>query len=212
MDTPIDPPLSAEEARVLGSLIEKDLTTPEYYPLSANALMLAANQKSNRDPVVDYDEPIVLDAVAALRHRGWAAELSGPGMRVAKYRHRLGEKLNLGRGELGLLAVLLLRGPQTLAELRERTSRMHSFEDIESIVFALRRLPDGYVTELARQPGWKETRWAQLLCGPVEAAAAGATRDSRVEPREALGERVARLETELAQLRAEFDELKRQFS
>jgi len=212
MDTPIDPPLSEEEARVLGSLIEKDLTTPEYYPLSANALMLAANQKSNRDPVVEYDEQVVLAAVAALRQRGWPAELSGPGMRVAKYRHRLGEKLNLGRGELGLLAVLLLRGPQTLAELRERTSRMHSFEDTESVVFTLRRLPDGYVTELVRQPGWKETRWAHLLCGPVEPGFAGAPRESRSEPREAIGERVARLESELAQLRAEFDELKRQLT
>lgn len=202
-----DPALSPEEGRVLGCLIEKDLATPEYYPLSLNALTLACNQKTNRDPVVDYDEHAVRDAVDLLKRRD-AAE-SVPSSRVVKYGHRLGAMFNLRRGDLALLAVMLLRGPQTLAEIRERAQRMFSFEDAEAVEAAIRRLPEGTIVEIPRQPGQKESRWAQQLTGPVDLsqiASAGAGR----EMREPLAERVQRLEEELARLRADFDDLRRQ--
>jgi uncharacterized protein YceH (UPF0502 family) len=193
--------LSPAEARVLGSLVEKDLATPEYYPLSLNALVLACNQKTNREPVSGYTEEEVRETVTGLRHRGLAEEVRDG--RVPKYAHQLGPRLNLGRGELALLTVMLLRGPQTLNELRDRTARMVSFDGADAVLSALRRLPEGFVTELPKRPGWKETRWAQLLTGEPDLTSAD------FAPADHPPDRLARLESEIAQLRAEFEELRR---
>src|ERR1700679_1828642 len=133
-------PLHAAEVRVLGALLEKDQTTPEYYPLTVNALVNGCNQKSSREPIVNYDEAIVTEALAALQYRGLATRISGAGHRVEKYGHRLGEKLNLGRREMALLCVLMLRGPQTVGELRGRTERMHDFADMEEVERVLESL------------------------------------------------------------------------
>lgn len=199
-------PLTAPQLRVLGCLIEKDLATPEYYPLSLNALTMACNQKTNRDPVTAYDEREVRNALESLSFKDLVED--EPGSRVVKYRHCLGQKLNLSRPELALLTVLMLRGPQTPGELRQRTSSMHSFDDTEAVLSSLRRMDAGLVLELVKQPGWKEPRWTQLLGGPVDASAAVA--GSVESHREPLADRVQRLEAELAQLRQEFEELRRQ--
>ena len=197
---------TAVEARVIGSLLEKDLATPEYYPLSLNALVLACNQKTNREPVTAYTEDDVRATLTALRHRGLAAEIQSS--RVSKFEHRLGQRLNLGKGELALLCVLLLRGPQTLNELKDRAARMHAFEDTDAIVSALHRMPSGLVVELPRRPGWKELRWAQLLTGEPD----------WVEPESAVlsspalaDDRAARIEEQLEELRSRLEELERKF-
>jgi uncharacterized protein YceH (UPF0502 family) len=193
------------EARVIGSLVEKDLATPEYYPLSLNGLVLACNQKTNREPVSAHTEDEVREVLTALRHRGLAAEIQSS--RVSKFEHRLGERLNLGRGELALLCVLLLRGPQTLNELKDRTARMHTLDDAEAVASALRRMPAGMVVELPRRPGWKEVRWAQLLTGEPEIPAEE-TAPVSVSGRE---DRLTRVEQELAELRSRLEELERKF-
>ena len=189
----------------MGSLLEKDLATPEYYPLSLNALVLACNQKTNREPVTDYSEEQVWETLAALRSRGLVAEV--PSSRVTKFEHRLGGQLNLGRGELALLAVLLLRGPQTLYELRERTARMHPFEDTDAVRSTLHRMPAGLVVELPPRPGWREIRWAEQLTGPPPTLAT-----TRPDP-EPIGpdDRLRRLEAEFQQLRARLEALERKF-
>src|SRR5580700_3511309 len=160
------------EVRVLGALLEKDITTPEYYPLTVNSLQNACNQKSNREPVVSYDETAVLQALELLQTKGLVVRISGAGHRVEKYGHRLGEKLNLGRRELALLCVLMLRGPQTVGELRGRTERMHEFVDMDEVEHVLKVLesqePDPLAAPMARG------RWAQLLGGPVEESVAAA--------------------------------------
>lgn len=199
--------LTPPELRVLGCLIEKDLATPEYYPLSLNALTMACNQKTNREPVTAYEEADVREALESLTAKGMVDEQQGS--RVVKYGHCLGEKLNLSRPELALLAVLLLRGPQTPGELRQRTHSMHAFDDTEAVISSLRRMDAELVLELTRQPGWKESRWAQLIGGPVESDATAPS--SAALQREALADRVQRLEEDLAKLRSEFDELRRQF-
>ncbi len=194
------------EARVIGSLLEKDLATPEYYPLSLNALVLACNQKTNREPVTSYSEEDVRATLTALRHRGLAAEIQSS--RVSKFEHRLGQRLNLGRGELALLCVMLLRGPQTLNELRDRTARMHSFEDTDAVVSALRRMPEELVRELPRRPGWKELRWAQWLTGEPEWNDPETTPPSNPQLSE---DRAARIEQQLDELRSRLEELERKF-
>jgi uncharacterized protein len=208
--------LSEPEARVLGSMIEKELATPDYYPLSLNALVNACNQKSNREPVVSYDDSTVLAALDLLRDKRLATVITGGDNRVPKHGHRAYETLDLGRRELALLCVLLLRGPQTIGELKERTGRMYEFDDLESVESALDRLASldtGALTvRLDRQPGMREARWAHLLSGeppaqPVSAAAAPAP--PATHP---LTERVERLEAELAALRAEFEAFRREFS
>jgi uncharacterized protein YceH (UPF0502 family) len=200
--------LDAVEARVIGSLIEKDITTPEYYPLTLNALVNACNQKSNRDPVVQYDEDTVADAIDRLREKRLMSVLTGGSNRVPKYGHRLGEALNLGRRELAVLCELMVRGPQTLGELNARASRMHRFSDLDEVERTIRTLASHasgpLVTELARQPGRKETRFAHLLSGePVVGAEAAA------EPAAArsggLESRVTALESEVARLREQLD-------
>ncbi|HWR49814.1 MAG TPA: YceH family protein [Bryobacteraceae bacterium] len=202
--------LDAPEARVLGALIEKDLATPEYYPLTRNALVAACNQKNNREPVVAYDEETVESAIDGLRQKHLLAVITGAGLRVPKYRHLIGELYNLGRRELALLCVLMLRGPQTLGELRDRTERMHSFADLEEVEGVLGRLiertPEPMVTRLPRQPGTKEPRFAHLLGGsaPIEAVAD----PTPLAPR---ADRVAALEAEVTRLRSELEELQRDF-
>ncbi|MBV8896723.1 MAG: DUF480 domain-containing protein [Acidobacteriaceae bacterium] len=201
--------LDAGEVRVLGSLIEKEATTPEYYPLSLNALINACNQKSNRDPVVEYDEETVYDAAARLREKKLALLNTGSG-RVNKYSQRISETLNLGRRELAVLCTLLLRGPQTLGEVKDRSERMFAFADLaeaESVLEKLAEGPNGaLVKKLTRQPGQKEARYAHLLSGePAETPAA----DAHVLPAPAT--KVAQLEAELQRLRSDFEDLKTRF-
>lgn len=195
---------------MLGALIEKDLATPEYYPLTRNALTAACNQKNNREPVVDYDEDTVEAALSGLRQKHLAAVITGAGLRVPKYRHLIGEAYNLGRRELALLCVLMLRGPQTLGELRDRTERMHSFVDLEEVEGVLAKLiertPDPMVTRLARQPGTKEPRYAHLLGGVAPSEAAPDAVGAR--PR---ADRIAILEDEVKHLRSDLEDLRREF-
>ncbi|HEX8071902.1 MAG TPA: YceH family protein [Pyrinomonadaceae bacterium] len=216
--TPVGDRLDAVEVRVLGALIEKQVTTPEYYPLTLNALVHACNQISNRDPVVAYDEPTVTAALESLREKKLAREVRTADGRVPKYRQVLTEVVPLRAAELAVLCVLLLRGPQTTGELRGRTERLYSFSDItyvEGTLQALAERPEGaFVVRLPRQPGQKEARWAHLLAGPVEVEEQPA-RDARPEAatRRAGGdERVARLESEVAALRQELTELRQQFA
>src|SRR5580693_5596557 len=151
------------EVRVLGALVEKDMATPEYYPLTLNSLQNACNQKSSREPVVHYDEETVAQALELLKNKGLAVRISGAGHRVEKFGHRLGEKMNLGRRELALLCVLMLRGPQTVGELRGRTERMHDFNDLEEVERVLETLEKSELVARASRG-----RWVQLLGGAVE--------------------------------------------
>jgi hypothetical protein len=198
---------SPVELRVLGCLIEKQRTTPDAYPLSLNALRLACNQSTNRDPVVDYDEETIRAALQRLGGRGWTRLASGAGSRAVKYRHLLGEALGLDDGHLALLAVLMLRGPQTLGELKSRTERLHRFESLAAVEEALIALGErGLVARLPRRPGQKEERFAQLLggeAGGVEESV-GAPAAARVagDRLTRLERRVDALEDELAELRA----------
>ena len=156
--------LTAAEIRVLGCLLEKQRTTPEAYPLSLNALRLACNQVTNRDPVVAYDEAIVRDALHRLSRRRWARLASGPGSRAPKYRHLLDEELGLPQDEVAVLTVLMLRGPQTPGELKQRTERLHPLADLDAVHATLDRLIDReFAARLERRPGQKEERYAQLL-------------------------------------------------
>ena len=184
------------ELRVLGCLIEKQRTTPDVYPLSVNALRLACNQSTNRDPVVEYDEPTIREALQRLSARGWVRLASGPGSRAVKYRHLFDEALGVSGSEISLLAVLMLRGPQTIGELKTRAERLHRFESTAEVDEVLRGLAQReLVAQLDRRPGQKEERWTQLLGGEVEAPAAPAA----VTP-SPLEERVRRLEEQVAEL------------
>ncbi len=194
------------EVRVVGSLLEKEITTPEYYPLSLNALLNACNQKSNRDPVVQYDEATVEQALQSLRDKGLLLSITGAGSRVPKYGHRLAEKLNLGRRELAILCELMLRGPQTLGELRNRSERMHAFDDLGEVEAVIERHPE-LIVRLPRRPGEKEARYAHLLSGPPEAVDTEAAAPAPVR-----ADRIGALEAEVAALRAEVDHLKQQFA
>jgi uncharacterized protein len=206
----MDLALDFDEVRVLGALLEKEVTTPEYYPLSLNALLNACNQKSNRDPVVHFGEETVERVLYALRDKGLLLNITGAGGRVPKYGHRLSEKLNLGRRELAILCELMLRGPQTLGELRTRAERMHRFDDISEVETVLDRIPE-LVTKLPRRPGEKEARYAHLLSGAPDVAAAAPEHavDSVALPR---ADRIAAVENEVAQLRQELEDLKQQFA
>lgn len=194
-------PLHPVEIRVLGALLEKDLTTPEYYPLTVNALQNACNQKSSRDPVVQYDEAMVEQALELLRTKHLALKVSGAGHRVEKYAHRLGETFNLGRRESALLCILMLRGPQTVGELRGRTERMHDFADLEEVEHVLQTLaerePEPLVASMPRG------RWAQLLGGAPEVGAEPEIPKftSAPAPTQALEARVSALERELTELK-----------
>ena len=220
MDDPL-PPLNAAEVRVLGSLIEKQITTPDYYPLTLNALTNACNQLTNRDPVVSFDETVVVRALDGRREKRLATMFTGQESRVAKYKHTLTDALLLTPAEVALLCVLMLRGPQTIGELRTRSERLFSFDTLPEIEETLNTLsarqPQPLVTKLPRQPGTKESRYTHLLSGPVDATVASGTETSpRPEPAtiavRAENERIARLEQECADLRREVAELKQQFA
>lgn len=207
--------LNEVECRVLGSLIEKEITTPDYYPLSLNALVNACNQKSNRDPVMNLDEAAVGGALLSLDKQSLVRSVSASDSRVTKFEHRLQEVFNFYRHEIAILCVLLLRGPQTPGELRGRTERMHRFDDLGAVESSLHHLIERdppLVTALPRQPGTKEVRYAHLLSGDV-AVSGGKT---EAEPDAALPswnvERVTKLEGEVAALRSEVAELQQQFA
>jgi hypothetical protein len=193
--------LNAVEVRVLGALIEKGITTPEYYPLSLNALVNACNQKSSRDPVMELGEADVRTAVFELEQMGLVRVLADA--RVSKFEHLAYGKLGLGRPEIAVLGLLLLRGPQTAAELRTRAERMYTFDDNAAVIAVLERLaarrgPDdsaeSLVVQMARQPGARESRWMHLLSGNVEGATAAASAPAASEPRRDEDDRLAALE------------------
>jgi uncharacterized protein YceH (UPF0502 family) len=213
--------LSNVEARVLGALVEKEITTPDYYPLSLNALVNACNQRSNRDPVMDLDEQDVREAVDSLNRQGLAGARSGAESRVTKYEHHLPEVFNFDRRETAVLCVLLLRGPQTPGELRGRTERMYRFSDLDEVQSALHRLMERQpplVKVLPRQPGTKESRYAHLLSGELEewestgevsrAVIGGADAEDRIVRLEA---EVDTLRTQVAELQQQFAEFRKQF-
>jgi uncharacterized protein YceH (UPF0502 family) len=195
------------EARVLGSLIEKEISTPEYYPLSLNALVNASNQKSNREPVMHLEEQEVRDALRALEDQQLAGPARGAEGRVTKYEHRLQEVFNFTRGETAILCELLLRGPQTGGELRNRTERLYRFEEIQDVLSVLERLMEReppLAAVLARQPGAREVRYTQLLS--AEAVLPEAPR-SEPGPVAATDARLLQLESEVARLREEVSQL-----
>jgi uncharacterized protein YceH (UPF0502 family) len=214
--------LEPAELRVLGALIEKQRTTPDAYPLTLNGLRAACNQTTNRDPVAHYDDATIRDALHRLGRRRWT-RLAGAG-RAPKYRHLLDEALGLSARELSLLAVLMLRGTQTPGELKQRAGRLHAFTDLAAVHETLEKLVErGYVERLPRRPGQKEERFAHLLGGEgtaepaaglssVEAAGTDAPAPSAAEPSppssDAPGDRLARLERELAELRGQVRELR----
>jgi uncharacterized protein YceH (UPF0502 family) len=211
----VDIILTDVETRVLGSLVEKEITTPDYYPLSLNALLNACNQKSNRHPVMSLDENALRDALLSLNEQGLAGAASGADSRVTKYEHRLQEVFNFSRPEIAVLCVLLLRGPQTPGELRGRTERLHRFNDLEEVHSALQHLvkrEPPLVKVLPRQPGTKEARYAQLLSGDVPAWEPEAALAAAVESNSAASERIARLENEVTTLQREITDLKQQFA
>ncbi len=202
--------LDSAERRVLGSLLEKDITTPEYYPLTLNALQAACNQKSNRDPVMELNEADLRAALHSLEEKGWAGLARAEG-RVPRFEHGMGEVLNLGRRETALLCTLLLRGPQTPGELRGRSERMHRLEDIDEVQLVLQKLIEHdppLVKLLPRQPGTKEARYVDLFGGQESVM-----NEAAVPSAPALREdRIAALESEITHLRAEFEALRQQFT
>ncbi|MDR3701501.1 MAG: YceH family protein [Candidatus Sulfopaludibacter sp.] len=201
--------LEAAEVRVLGALMEKEVATPEYYPLSLNALMNACNQKSNRDPVVSFDEETVEQALEGLRYKGLATRITGRDVRVPKHGQSFTEKYNMGRREAALICLLLLRGPQTPGELRSRSDRLYTFDDLDAVESTLTRLAEmEFVKRLPRQPGSRESRWAQLLAGDVAVAEEPAAPMERATPDR---ERIAALESEVAELKRQFEEFRRNF-
>lgn len=215
--------LNAAEVRVLGALVEKAVTTPEYYPLSLNALVNACNQSSNRAPVVSYGEPTVLGAVESLRDNKLVFVFEGATSRVAKYGQKLADTLGLSAAQIAALCVLMLRGPQTVGEIRGRSGRLYEFAGLDEVESALQglaaRAPAPLVQRLPRQPGYKESRYAHLLAGPPETiptesvpvvetpASTGRPDDGRVAGLEG---KVEGLRRELAELKTQFAEFRKQ--
>jgi uncharacterized protein YceH (UPF0502 family) len=209
--------LNEVETRVLGSLVEKDVTTPDYYPLSLNALVNACNQKNNRDPVMNLDEDAVRQALDTLQQKRLAGPTSSADSRVTKYEHRLQEAFNFTRGETAILCVLLLRGPQTPGELRGRTERMHRFEDLTEVQSSLQRLMQRdppLARVLPRQPGTKEARYKHLLAGDTDdlTDVARAPTPASVPSQSGGADRIAQLEDEVANLQKEVADLKQQLA
>jgi uncharacterized protein YceH (UPF0502 family) len=213
------------EARTLGALIEKDITTPDYYPLSLNALVNACNQKNNRDPVMNLDEPAVREALSALQEKRLAGPAGGADSRVTKYEHRLQEVFNFDRREIAVLCVLLLRGPQTPGELRGRADRMYHFEALEDVVSTLDRLNQrdpSLSAILPRQPGTKESRYTHLFSGEAPAVEEEVNVARTCPERQSKGpspatasststpDRVSRLEEEVIDIRSRLTEMKQQ--
>jgi uncharacterized protein YceH (UPF0502 family) len=207
--------LSAVEARVLGALVEKEISTPDYYPLSLNALVNACNQRSNREPVMSLSEDEVRLALNSLQDKGLAGHARSADGRVAKYEHWLGEAFNFSRAEVALLCVLLLRGPQTPGELRGRTERLHCFDEISDVLGGLQKLiarEPSLAAVLPRQPGTKESRYAHLLSGPVEfplmSAPDASQHNESSAGNERGNERIEHLEAEVSDLRRLVEELR----
>lgn len=212
------PTLSAEELRVLGALLEKSKTTPEYYPMTLNGLQTACNQKTSRKPVVSYDENTIIEALDKLRKRGLVSTAVGGGSRVTKYKHNLAIQYPLIPQDLAILCLLILRGPLTPGEINSNAGRLFNFESIDEVQEVLNRLQDQeppFVKQLAKRPGQKEVRYVHLLGDIDEDAyeslytAEAATPSGRTEELEA---RVSTLEAQLAALRSEFDTLMQQLS
>jgi uncharacterized protein YceH (UPF0502 family) len=213
--------LTDTEVRVLGSLIEKDITTPDYYPLSLNALVNACNQKNNRDPVMSLDEDSVRHALSSLQAKRLAGPAGGADSRVTKYEHRLQEVFNFDRRETAIVCVLLLRGAQTPGELRGRSERMYRFDTLDDVQSTLQKLIDRQLVKvLARQPGTKESRYVHLFAGDVPDDAAPALPPTRisasagdhVEARiTALESEISSLKDQISDLRSELSEFKQQF-
>lgn len=204
----MNPPLTAEELRVLGALIEKDMTTPDYYPMSLNALMNACNQKNNREPLTSYDEAVISQTLERLRARHLATVLSGGEHRVPKHGHRAWETLDVNNRELAVLCVMMLRGAQTVNELKTRTERLYAFEDLETVEGCLSKLVGrGMVIQIPKQAGMREPRWMHLLAGPVDVNAPMAEPAVRSD---SLADRVSRLEGEVEGLKAMVEELRRE--
>ena len=213
-------PLTETEARVVGSLVEKQLTTPEYYPLTLNALTAACNQKSNRDPVMSLGETELMSAIDSLRDKNLVYLYYGTGSRTVKYKHMVPSVYDLDEAGVAIVAVLLLRGPQTIGEIRERTGRLHEFgglDEVQQALDELTRRDEAIVVKLERQPGQKEARYAHLLSGEVaqeaitaspRAVASGGASNERIEKLET---EVESLRSELAEFRATFDEFRKQF-
>jgi len=210
---PLDGPivLNAAQARVLGALIEKENTTSEYYPLSLNALVNACNQKSNREPVMNLDEEDVRLALRVLEGFGLAGRAKNADGRVTKFEHWLGEAFNFSRAETALICVLLLRGPQTPGELRGRTERIHRFDEISDVLSGLQKLAErepSLVAVLPRQPGTKESRYAHLLCGPVDSVEFSYVEPSASADGSAAEERFTVLEATVSELQRQVEELR----
>jgi uncharacterized protein YceH (UPF0502 family) len=214
----LDLQLNAVETRVLGSLLEKDITTPDYYPLTLNALLAACNQKSNREPMMELEEAALRAALYSLEQKGLAGPARAEG-RVARFEHRLGERLNLGRRETALLCTLLLRGAQTPGELRGRSERMHRMEDVDEVLLVLQRLMEHdppLARLMPRQPGTKEARYADTLntdtLNQPDVDTGGAADGHSAGDAGGHEERIARLEAELAQARTELERLREEFA
>jgi hypothetical protein len=207
--------LNEVEIRVLAALWEKEITTPDYYPLSLNALVNACNQKSNRDPVMNLDEDAVRGALRTLDDNSLARSVSAADSRVTKYEHRLQEAFNFDRREAAIFCDLLLRGPQTPGELRSRAERMHHFDDLSEVQSALQRLMSReppLVKVLPRQPGTKESRYIHLLSGDAAPVISSAVHEPPHVVKRETDDRHSRLESEVAELRREIAELKQQFA
>ena len=207
--------LNEMEARVLGALVEKEITTPDYYPLSLNSLVNACNQKSNRDPVTNLDEDSVRDALRTLHDNSLVRSVSAADSRVTKYEHRLQEAFNFDRREAALFCELLLRGPQTPGELRTRAERMHQFDDLSEAQSALQRLMNReppLVKVLARQPGTKESRYIHLLSGDAKPVSSTAGREVPAALEREKMDGFSRLSSEMAELRRDMADLKQQFA
>jgi uncharacterized protein YceH (UPF0502 family) len=212
----VDHILSDTEVRVLGALIEKEITTPDYYPLSLNALTAACNQTSNRNPVTHFDEDTVTGALESLRDKKLVHLLDRGESRVLKYRHVLYEAMNWGRPVIAVMCVLMLRGPQTVGEIRTRTNRLYDFSSLQEVELTLSNLMSGerpLVARLARQTGQKEVRYAHLLAGEVSEAVAGGSFTEQVEREESHVDldRISRLEQEVEDLKRQFEQFKKQF-
>lgn len=210
--------LTEIETRVLGSLIEKDITTPDYYPLSLNALVNACNQKNNRDPVMTLDESAVREALSSLQEKRLAGPAGGADSRVTKFEHRLQEVFNFDRREIAVLGVLLLRGPQTPGELRSRTDRMYHFDTLEDVISTLDRLAHReppLACILPRQPGTKESRYMHLFSGELAATAPGpepTVARASSPSASSISDRLSALEEEVARLRTELSEVQQQLA
>lgn len=207
--------LDEQEARVLGCLLEKEMTTPDYYPLTLNSLVAACNQKSSRDPLVEYDNALVQAALDRLQEKGLTRRITGADSRVPRFRHVANDALRLNKERAAVICVLLLRGPQTPGEIRQRTNRMYEFASLAEVEETIEELRTrdtlALVAQLARQPGTKEARYAHLLMGPIDEEEFAAGSAATPLKRSGLEQRLTELEEKIARLEAQFEQFKSQF-